>query len=385
MRFRDLAFSNLRRRRGRTIFLILSLSVGIAMIVAVLSVTAAMQASVESKLREFGANMVVMPNTLEMPITYGGMSIGAVPARVGELTEEDATLVASIQRKDALRGVSPKLIGAMRIENREFILAGVRFRDELKMKRWWKIHGSTPSLSRDVLLGAMTSRQLDKKAGDKLIMGEKEFRVAGVLDEQFSAEDRAIFADLRETGLLFNKPGKVSLIEVSTWCAACPIETVVQQISAKLPDAKVFAVKQLVEAELSQVNLITRFAIVLTVIMLLVGSLIMLLTMMVAVRERTQEIGILRAIGFRQSHITKLILLEGFTISLIGGCLGAFVGSMAGILLSRSFAGPEVPLSFDPWLAGMALTLAVVMGTLPTIYSARKASQLDPMSALRAI
>ena len=385
MHFRDLAFSNLRRRRGRTIFLILSLSVGIAMIVAVLSVTAAMQASVESKLREFGANMVVMPNTLEMPITYGGMTIGAVPTRAGELTEEDATLVASIQRKDALRGVSPKLIGAIRIENREFILAGVRFRDELKMKRWWKIHGSTPSLSRDVLLGSMTSRQLDKKPGDKLILGDKEFRVAGVLDEQFSAEDRAIFADLRETGLLFNKPGKVSLIEVSTWCAACPIETVVQQISAKLPDAKVFAVKQLVEAELSQVSLITRFAIVLTVIILLVGSLIMLLTMMVAVRERTQEIGILRAIGFRQSHITKLILLEGFTISLIGGCLGAFVGSMAAILLSRSFAGPEAPLSFDPWLAGMALTLAVVMGTLPTIYSARKASQLDPMSALRAI
>jgi len=355
------------------------------MIVAVLSVTAAMQASVESKLREFGANMVVMPNTLEMPITYGGMTIGAVPTRAGELTEEDATLVASIQRKDALRGVLPKLIGAMRIENREFILAGVRFRDELKMKRWWKIHGSTPSLSRDVLLGSMTSRQLDKKPGDKLILGDKEFRVAGVLDEQFSAEDRAIFADLRETGLLFNKPGKVSLIEVSTWCAACPIETVVQQISAKLPDAKVFAVKQLVEAELSQVSLITRFAIVLTVIILLVGSLIMLLTMMVAVRERTQEIGILRAIGFRQSHITKLILLEGFTISLIGGCLGAFVGSMAAILLSRSFAGPEAPLSFDPWLAGMALTLAVVMGTLPTIYSARKASQLDPMSALRAI
>jgi putative ABC transport system permease protein len=385
MRFRDLAFSNLRRRRGRTTFLILSLAVGISLVVAGMSVTTAMKASVETRLREFGANMVVMPKTLELPITFGGMNIGGVSAHVGELTEEDATLITTIQRKDTLRGVSPKLVGAVKIGDKEFIWVGVRFRDELKMKPWWKIQGGKPSLSRDVLLGAMTSRQLGKKAGENLMLGGKEFRVTGVLEEQFSAEDRAIFADLRETGLVFEKPGKVSFIEVSTWCADCPVETVVEQISAKVPGAKVSAVKQLVEAELSQVKLAARFVMALTSIILVVGSLIMLLTMMGAVRERTQEIGILRAIGFRQIHIMKLILLEGIIISLIGGFLGAIVGSIAGVLISRGLSGPEAPLSFDPWFTGLAFILAAVMGTLPTIYSAHKASQVDPLSALKAI
>ena len=384
MHFRDIAFGNLRRRRGRTIFLILSLALCVAVIVGITSVTNAMRTSVESKLREFGANMVVMPKTLEMPIAYGGVSIAALDAPVGELSEEDATRVASIQDKDALRGVSPKLINAIRVEDKEFMVVGVRFRDELKMKPWWRIEGAPPSLSRDVLIGANTARQLNKQAGDTLILGEKEFRVVGVLDEQLSADDRAIFADLRETGLLFNQPGRVSFIEVSTWCAACPVETIVEQISEKLPNARVFAVKQLVEAELAQVRLATGFAIALTAIILVVGSLIMLLTMMASVRERTQEIGILRALGFRRRHIMRLFLLEGMVISLMGGGIGAIVGSIVAGVLSGPIMGLEAPL-VDPRFGGIALLLGIMMGTLSVIYPARQASELDPMTALRAI
>ena len=384
MHFRDLAFNNLRRRRGRTLFLVISMSVGVAAMVGVSSIINAMRLSVESKLREFGANMVVMPKTLDMPIAYGGVSIAALQAPAGELSEEDATLIASIERRDALRGLSPKLIHAVHVEGREFLLVGVRFRDELRMKPWWKIEGDKPSLSRDLLLGAIASRELNKKAGDTLILGGQPFRVAGVLDEQLSTDDRAIFADLRETGQIFRQPGRVSFIEVSTWCAACPVETVVQQISEKLPNARVFAVKQLVEAELSQVRLASHFAIALTATILVAGSLIMLLATMASVRERTQEIGVLRAIGFRQRQIVRLFLLEGVVISLMGGCIRAIVGSIAAALLSSPLKKLETP-AFDPQFALTAIVLAIMMGTLPVIYAARRASRVDPTTALRAI
>ncbi|MBI4333202.1 MAG: ABC transporter permease [Chloroflexi bacterium] len=383
--FRDIAFGNLKRRRGRTAFLILSLTVGVAMMVAVISVTAAMRASVESKLREYGANMVVLPRGLEMPITYGGVNIASVKAPIGELTEQDATLVASIHRKDAIRGVSPKLVTAIRIDEQEFMMVGVRFRDELRMKPWWTISGDKPALSREVLLGRTAAQQLNRRPGDSLAMGGKDFRVVGVLDEQFSAEDHAIFADLRETGLLFNSPGKVSFIEVSTWCAACPVETIVEQVSEKLPGARVFAVKQLVEAELSQVRLATGFALTLTAIILVVGTLIMLLTMMASVRERTQEIGVLRAIGFRQAHIMRLILTEGVVVTFIGGGIGVIAGSAAALALSGPVAGLESPPLFDWPVAGVALGLAITMGALPAAYAARKACQLDPTIALRSL
>ncbi len=81
----------------------------------------------------------------------------------------------------------------------------------------------------------------------------------------------------------------------------------------------------------------------------------------------------------------RLILLEGVVISLIGGIFGAVVGSVAAIVLSGYLAGPEAISLFDPRFVGVAIVLAVVMGTLPTIYSARKASRLDPVTALRAM
>ncbi len=385
MRLSSIAFRSLKRRRGRTLFLILSLSVGVAMMVAVISVAVAMQRTVESKLREYGANMVVMPKTLSLPIIYGGVNIAAVEAPVADLTEDDATAIASIPRKDAIRGVSPKLVGAVSVDGQEVMLVGTRFRDELRMKPWWQIAGEKPSLSRDVLLGATIAAELHRNPGDKLMMGGKEFRVAGIIDEQFSAEDRAIFADRREAGTLLGQTGKVSFIEVSTWCAACPVETIIEQISAKLPNAKVFAIKQLVEAELSQVRLTTSFAIALTAIILVVGSLVVLLTMMAAVRERTQEIGVLRAIGFRHGHIMKLLLLEGSAIGLVAGSLGAIAGSTVAMLVAGRIAGLETQSPFDPRLAGAAILVAVIMSTLPTFFPARRASQLDPVIALRSM
>jgi len=105
---------------------------------------------------------------------------------------------------------------------------------------------------------------------------------------------------------------------------------------------------------------------------------------MASVRERTQEIGILRAIGFRQRQIIRLFLLEGVVISLIAGCIGAIVGSVAAAVLSGPLIGLEAP-PFDPRFAVIAICLALIMGTLPVIYPARKASQLDPATALRAI
>ena len=80
----------------------------------------------------------------------------------------------------------------------------------------------------------------------------------------------------------------------------------------------------------------------------------------------------------------KLVLLEGTAISLVSSVLGAVVGSVAALVLSSSFAGLEAP-SLDPWFVAVSVVLSIIMGTLPTIYSARKASQLDPATALRAI
>ena len=102
------------------------------------------------------------------------------------------------------------------------------------------------------------------------------------------------------------------------------------------------------------------------------------------VRDRTGEIGIFRAIGFRKGHIARLVLLEAALISALAGLIGYFLGIGAGELALPLFAhtsGAHVP--FDPLLAVAALSTAVILGLLASWYPAAAAARLDPHEALR--
>ena len=118
-----------------------------------------------------------------------------------------------------------------------------------------------------------------------------------------------IFASLPTAQRVLRKPGELSLIEVSALCQGCPIDDIVAQLSAALPEAKVSALQQAVRARLQTVERLSRFSTALSVVMLLIGFVIVFITMMNSVVERTREVGVLRALGFRKSHIVRIFII----------------------------------------------------------------------------
>jgi putative ABC transport system permease protein len=108
--------------------------------------------------------------------------------------------------------------------------------------------------------------------------------------------------------------------------------------------------------------------------------------MMGNVRERTAEIGIFRAVGFRQTHIMRIVLLEAGILSALAGLAGYLAGLGAARLALPFFAeGHGASVSFDPFLAGSAFLLAMVLGLAASIYPALLAARMDPNEALRAL
>lgn len=150
-------------------------------------------------------------------------------------------------------------------------------------------------------------------------------------------------------------------------------------------DAEVTSLRQAVLGRDEMLSRLTRFGVSVSVLVLLVGMLVVVLTMSAAVRERTREIGIFRAIGFRQSHIVGIVLMEGAVLSLVGG----IVGYLAGMSAAR-LAGPvlaDMPLS-TPWRADLliaAVLVATATGLGASVFPARQAAGLDPAEALRFI
>ncbi len=111
----------------------------------------------------------------------------------------------------------------------------------------------------------------------------------------------------------------------------------------------------------------------------------MLTTMMSSVNERTREIGIFRAVGFRKSHIVLVVLLEALALSLLSGLVGWTIGTAGSSLVASQVARLEVSVAWDPLLAAEGVGLALLVGLVGSSYPALRASGLDPAEALRSI
>jgi putative ABC transport system permease protein len=129
-----------------------------------------------------------------------------------------------------------------------------------------------------------------------------------------------------------------------------------------------------------------QFSYGVSLVVVLVGALVVLVTMMGSVRERTEEIGIFRAIGFRKIHVFKIILLEAGVISAVAGLLGYFAGfgvTKGALRIFSESGGASILPSIK--LAATAFGLAVLVGLASSIYPAFLAARMDPNQALNTI
>lgn len=386
MRLKDISINNLRRRKGKVFFLILGLTIGITTVVALISLTRLMKEDIAHKLDEFGANILIIPRTDDLSLSYGGLNIGGISIETQSLKDTDVLKIREIEVRENISTVSPKLIGVVEIEGKKVPLMGVNFEEELRLKRWWKIHGIKPKSQDEVLLGNEVAVRLFKSSGDSLQINGRRVRISGILDETGSQDDSLIFADLNFVQEIMKKPGILSLIEVSAYCNTCPIEEIVRQISLKLPHAKVTAIKQTLQTKMETLDHFKRFSFGISIIVLLIGGLIVFTNVMASVNERKREIGIFRAIGFRKSHVVRIIFLEALIVGLIAGIFGYVMGLGVSYFIGPLLTGVKVGhISVDPILAIGAVFLSSLIGILSSAYPAIHASKMDPTTALRAL
>jgi len=256
----------------------------------------------------------------------------------------------------------------------------------VRLKKLWKIHGAVPKSQDEVLLGNEVAVKLFKNTNDMLTISGKKVKITAVLDETGSQDDYVIFGDLTFVQSLIKKPGALSLIEVSAFCNTCPIEEIVRQISNELPHAKVTAIKQTLQTKMEALDHFKKFSIGISIIVLLIGGLIVFTNMMASVNERKREIGIFRAIGFRKSHVIRIIFLEALIIGLISGIMGYLLGLGGSQLIGPIITGMKGGrIHIDPVLAIGVIFLSAIIGILSSAYPALHASKMDPTEALRAL
>ena len=386
MQLHTISINNLKRRKAKMAFLTIGLSVGIATIVTLVTLTRSLSGDIERKMDEFGANILITPQSNSLSMNYGGITLGGVTFDQREIRESDLAQITAIRNGKNVSTVSPKVLGGVKVGSRDLLLVGVNFASELKMKQWWQIFGDTPKGDHELLLGSDAAKALSLENGDAVVIRGESFKVAGILAQTGSQDDSLLFAPLKTVQTLLGKVGKISLVEVAALCSGCPIGDMVTQIAEKLPETKVSAIQQVVEGRLKALDQFKRFSYAMGSVVIFIGSLIVFVTMMGSVNERTTEIGVFRAIGFRRSHIMRIILFEAFLVSTLAGFLG-YAAGMGGAKLALPFMaeGKNAVLLWDSTVALGSLGLALLLGLLASIYPALHAAKMDPTEALRAL
>lgn len=389
-----IALNNIKRRKVKMLFLMIGLIIGVATVISFVNILKAMESELGDRIDEFGPNSIIVPRSEGIDINYNDTMGTDISFDIQKLTMDDIPKISASSVSEYINIISPKLVGAVEANQQKIIIVGIESKNEFTQKPWLSLKQKEKSTSiqelsfielpfENVILGSSAAKALGVNPGELVIIDNKEFKVFGILNELGSEDDGLIYANLDEVQVLLNKPNELSMIEVSAYCNNCPIEEIVAGLEESLPNSSVTALRQAALFREETIGQFSKFGLALSGMVLLIAAMVVLKTMLSSISERTREIGIFRAIGFRRAHIIKIIFIEVGLIGIISGILGFLIGSLVATYAGPFMAELQGGIPIDVQMLLPAILLSVGLAIFVSAYPAIKAARLDPAEALR--
>lgn len=391
-----LSFRTISHAPMRTAMLLLAVAIGVAAVVVLTSLGEAARRYVRDEFASLGTNLVItIPGRSETTGLSPALMAGTTPR---DLTIDDAV---ALLRSPAVEKVAPVVVGAAGVQwggrEREVPIFGSTA-EMLEVRRWsmeagrFLPHGDPNRAAGVVVLGRKLKNELFRgqpAIGQWLRIGDRRFRVIGILSSEghtmgIDSQDIAIIP-VASAQALFNTPSLFRIIASARSREDMPkaqadIRRIITERHQGEEDVTVIT-QDAVLATFDRIfGALTLTLAGIAAISLVVAGVLIMNVMLVAVSQRTAEIGLLNALGAPPNRIMTLFLTEALLLAGLGAAAGLAVGQAGSWLIGRLY--PALTMGAPAWALIAAALTAVGCGLLFGVLPARRAAHLDPVAAL---
>lgn len=380
-----LGFKNLIRRRTRSALTVLGVAVSIAVLYSLFEFQRGYQSRLKKELGAMGAQVMVVPKGCP----YEAATIALHGGKWPRYMDED--LLAKVKANPGVADAAGVIMDAVTGEaGRNFIILGID-EDYRVLRPAWKIRGSWFDSDSSVLVGSTVAAELGLEPGSEFSIPGKpnRLRVSGVVNRTNTQDDGFIFLPRRVMQELFDLRGKLVVILIKARQVE-RTEELVASLRAAEVDMNVFPLTELL-ATISQLMASTRvFVGAIVIIALIIGGMGVLNTVLMAVFERTREIGMMKAMGASAGDVFKLVWAETILITVLGGLAGVVIALISARLIEALLRGmiPFAPqgtlIGISPVTLAACTLLSLALGLLAGFYPALRAASVRPVEAIRA-
>jgi len=395
-----LALGGLKKRVLRTALTMLGIFIGIAAVVALISLGQGMTDAINGQFASLGGDKIIVQ----------GVQAGFGPPgqdTPGQISDRDLRIVRRTQGIDRAasriirsatleHGDQSEVITTTSIPNepddRDLVLESVN----LDVEQGRMLQSSDRG---KIMLGhdLWDSQTFDEEfeIGSKVLIGGESFEVVGLLAAGGAFGGSAIFMNHDDLEDLFDLGDELSAVVAQVNQGEDP-EEVAERITRAIrrdrgqeegfEDFQVETSQNLIDSINTILGVVSAVFIGIAAISLLVGGIGIMNTMYTAVLERTREIGIMKSLGARNGDVMAIFLLESGMLGLAGGIVGVVLGvglSQGFAFIARGMMGDVLQASFTPELIIGALLFSTVIGMLSGALPARQAAHMNPVDALR--
>lgn len=384
--FLKLALKNLLRHRTRSALTLFGIAASVAVLFSILSFNKGFDQGLSRELARTGIHFMVVPSGCAHEVASLVLHGSVIPKFL------DTSVMETLARQEGIELMTPLLVAQLPnpAQGRIDLIYGVEMKALRSLKPSWEIDGAVPAADNEILLGSEVAAHGSVKPGAALAYPHinTTFKVAGIVKKTSSQDDAFMYLPIGTAQALLKKPSGATAIGVKV---AQPeaMSAIIDDLHAKVPGIQIVTMNQVMNSISNLAASAKVLSLSIALIAVFISAVGVMNSILMAVFERTQELGMMRAVGASRGDIFRIILIETAGLTFVGGLAGiagAAVGNDGIEAFVRSFM-PYVPsgnmVGFDPSLAGASIAFTVLVGLLSGLYPAWKASKINPIEAIK--